>query len=330
MKNIYLFLVFISFCCNQILAQKVGIGTLTPTIGKLEVFGVNFGGNTSAAFGTDGAGISLQRNTPAIGFNQYRDSQTPGNENGRYMANGKAALMDFNHTTGTFSIKMFDYGLKDAQIGIGNNALTILKNGAAAISNATADSQIGLKVGRGTSLLSSSTAFFDGSENVSVFNYDLEENTYIRPGRPKGKIIINEVPNGKVVMSNQTRIGQGGTDSPVVALDLFGALALTKVETVFFCGVYTYTPTNTSRAKLYACNTGPSELKLGDGSVFGQILILDIVETNSSYRILMRDQGNLDISGDELVKYVDFDMMLIWRDLGNGVGRWTKMNTNPN
>ena len=41
---------------------NVGIGTTTPTRAKLEVNGVGFGGATSAIFGGDGTGISIQRN----------------------------------------------------------------------------------------------------------------------------------------------------------------------------------------------------------------------------------------------------------------------------
>ena len=69
-----------------IFAQNTGIGTSTPTKGKLEVVGVAGAGATSAAFGTDGTGISFQRDWPTIGFNQYRNSILPGSE-GKYMNN---------------------------------------------------------------------------------------------------------------------------------------------------------------------------------------------------------------------------------------------------
>ena len=49
-------------------AQNVGIG-ITPSKARLEVNGAV--GKTVAIFGGDGAGISLQQNPPAIGFNQY-------------------------------------------------------------------------------------------------------------------------------------------------------------------------------------------------------------------------------------------------------------------
>ena len=55
------------------LSQNVGIGISNPTKGRLEVYGAI--GTTSAIFGGDGAGISLQRNYPAIGFNQYYSTE---------------------------------------------------------------------------------------------------------------------------------------------------------------------------------------------------------------------------------------------------------------
>ena len=58
MKHLFLFCTFV-FCLSSLHAQNVGIGTTNPTKGKLEVFGASTGGNTSAIFGTDGAGISL-------------------------------------------------------------------------------------------------------------------------------------------------------------------------------------------------------------------------------------------------------------------------------
>ena len=67
-----------------IFSQNVGIGISTPTKGRFEVQGVAGTGATVAAFGTESTGLSLQRNWPTIGFNQYRDIVTPGSQ-GKYM-----------------------------------------------------------------------------------------------------------------------------------------------------------------------------------------------------------------------------------------------------
>src|SRR5712692_3950648 len=48
---------------------NVGIGTTTPTLGKLQVAGMV--GNTSAVFGSDGTGVGLIQNWGQVGFNTY-------------------------------------------------------------------------------------------------------------------------------------------------------------------------------------------------------------------------------------------------------------------
>src|SRR5688500_1422534 len=91
-------------------AQNVGIGITNPTRAKFEVFGVAGSGASSAIFGSDATGISLQRNWSTIGFNQYRDIVPPGSQ-GKYIANGFAAIQFFDPTTGALHIDMFPTGL---------------------------------------------------------------------------------------------------------------------------------------------------------------------------------------------------------------------------
>ena len=122
---------------------RVGIGT-TPSRAKLEVNGVSGSGATSALFGGDGAGISLQRNWPTIGFNQYRNS-TSGQ--GRYMANGYAALQTLDPTTGNMYFTLFQSGTKDGLTDAGHLALALTKNGNVGIGTATLSN--GLTVGNG-------------------------------------------------------------------------------------------------------------------------------------------------------------------------------------
>ena len=54
---------------TALVAQNVGIGTTTPTLGKLVVNGKV--GATVAVFDDNGTGISLQSNLPSIGYNEY-------------------------------------------------------------------------------------------------------------------------------------------------------------------------------------------------------------------------------------------------------------------
>lgn len=68
MKKLFLFF-FIAISGNFVIAQNVGIGTLTPTDGKLHV--ENAGTSTLASFsnGTTTAAMIVENNRPAIGFN---------------------------------------------------------------------------------------------------------------------------------------------------------------------------------------------------------------------------------------------------------------------
>lgn len=91
------------------ITQNIGIGTTTPTRGKLEVVGVAGNGATVAVFGGHTTGISLQCNWPTIGFNQYRDAVVPGSQ-GKYLANGHAAVQYFDPLNGQMVFEMFPSG----------------------------------------------------------------------------------------------------------------------------------------------------------------------------------------------------------------------------
>src|SRR6266536_3451470 len=91
MKKAFLIAMFFA---NQVFshAQNVGVGTNNPTRAKLEVNGAV--GATAAIFGGESSGISLQRNWPGIGFNQYYNGVS------RYMANGYAAVQFLDPNSG--------------------------------------------------------------------------------------------------------------------------------------------------------------------------------------------------------------------------------------
>ena len=81
---------------NNIISSNtgyVGIG-VNPSRAKLEVYGAAGTGYTAAMFGSDGAGISLERNNPTIGFNQYNDGES------KFMSTGYAALQYLNAANG--------------------------------------------------------------------------------------------------------------------------------------------------------------------------------------------------------------------------------------
>ncbi|MEP6711890.1 MAG: tail fiber domain-containing protein, partial [Ferruginibacter sp.] len=79
---------------NDIAGGRVGIGMSNPTRAMLEQNGSV--GNTAAIFGGEGAGISLQRNWPAIGFNHWYDGS-----NHKSIGQGYSAQMAVSQTNGS-------------------------------------------------------------------------------------------------------------------------------------------------------------------------------------------------------------------------------------
>ncbi len=195
-----------SVCC-----QNIGIGTSTPTKGKLEVVGVAGAGNTTAIFGSNANGISLQQNWPTIGFNQYRDN-TVGN--GRFMSDGYAALQYMDPNGGGMYIDMLGAGLANTLTSSGIRAVSILNNGCVGIlSNGSTAS---LTVGRGTG--AEGTAMFRGTNNHSYINYSATENTYLRAGKDGATVYINDINNGLINLGGTT--GKVGINLAVPAYAL--------------------------------------------------------------------------------------------------------------
>ena len=177
-----------------IFSQNVGIGISTPTKGRFEVQGVAGTGATVAAFGTESTGLSLQRNWPTIGFNQYRDIVTPGSQ-GKYMSNGFAAIQYFDPLNGAMAIDMIPSGTANTFTPAANRGITILNSGNVGI-RTTGSNTASLYVARGTN--AEGTAIFGGTQHGSYFNYSTSEDTYIRPGKDGGTVYVNDVANAKV------------------------------------------------------------------------------------------------------------------------------------
>ena len=214
MKQTLLLLNF-AFCLLTVNAQNVGIGIINPTKGKLEVFGTNSGGNTSAIFGTDGAGISLQRNVSAIGFNEYHFNFN------KYMTNGFAAVQFLDHVNGGMYFDLYNSGIADNNVPAGIRALSLHPNGNVGIRGGS--NQASLTVARGTGI--GGTAMFSGTTHISHFNFDVAEHTYIRAGKNGSNVYINDIPGGKVMAGinlGDTRFGINISD-PLYTLDVVQA-----------------------------------------------------------------------------------------------------------
>lgn len=193
------------------------IGTATPTLAPLVVHGISGAGRTAGIFG-DGQGISLQRNIPAIGFNQYRDDSL-NNNNGRYLGSGYAALLSYsqNDLNKGLELNIYPFGSTNSPIPTGIRPLRIASSGNTPKISIMTDGDATLDVGRSTG--SEGTAMFQGTNYHSHFNYSTSENTYIRPGKSYN-VYINDIPGGKVVFGGSaSRVGVN-TSTPVYPLEI--------------------------------------------------------------------------------------------------------------
>lgn len=168
-------------------AQNIGINTVNPTRARLEVIGVEGGGNTSGIFGLHGAGISVQQDPPAIGLNQYRDFSVAG-YTGKYMRNGYAAHQYLDPATGVFVIEMFPSGIQHTHTPTGIKALTFTPSGNTGIKTENANAYATLTVLKGGA--TEATAVIKGSTYSTMFNYGGNEDTYIRPGIDSSTVYI--------------------------------------------------------------------------------------------------------------------------------------------
>jgi Chaperone of endosialidase len=171
-------------------AQNIGIGTTSPTRAKLEVHGAE--SFTSAIFGGETTGISLQSNLPAIGFNQYY------NNGYRYMADGYAAVQYLDPANGLMALDFLGYGTANNSATSFRRCFTIASNGN--IGLGTLPSNASLFAVKGSNF--DGSAVFGGSQYNSHFHYGTEQSTYIRGGITGSKVFINDITGGKIIMGN--------------------------------------------------------------------------------------------------------------------------------
>ncbi|RDB05329.1 tail fiber domain-containing protein [Runella aurantiaca] len=175
---------------------NVGVGISVPTRGKFEVFGALGNGPTSAVFGSDGTGLSLQRNWPTIGFNQYRD----GSNVQRRIGEGYAATQFFDPNTGAMFINTFGTGVANStsSFSVPTGIFTLLSNGNIGVRNG-GSSNTGMWITRGATNTNGSLVV-SGTTHNSHFHYDVAEDTYIRAGKNNSRVVLNDIPGGNVVM----------------------------------------------------------------------------------------------------------------------------------
>jgi hypothetical protein len=321
MKKIFIIFRFLLFFIFFILhkntfSQNVGIGTTTPTRAKLEVFGTAGSGYTSAIFGSDGAGISMQRNWPTIGFNQYN------NVSSKFMTTGYAAIQYLDPASGVMGIDMLGNGTANTATTTQIRALTILNNGNVGIKTNGA-SNASLNVARGIN--SEGAAIIGGTQYASYFGFAATEDTYIRAGKDGGNIIINDIPNGNIQMGNgSTKVGINTLPyAPLTALEVNGAVSLRAAVTTVFSGT---TITVGDRSYISIINGTASafpQFYLTNGINPGQILILQGDQTNARY-VYITDGSNVNVNGTMTLAKED-TLTLIWSG-----SKWVEMCRSQN
>jgi Collagen triple helix repeat (20 copies) len=98
---------------------NVNVGEVSATQGNRTILVVNSKPNlvTNAIFGNNGAGISLQKNFPTIGFNAYRDI----NNVQRYMGTGYGYNMAVSPVDGLLFFNAMGTGAANAAVGANEN-----------------------------------------------------------------------------------------------------------------------------------------------------------------------------------------------------------------
>ncbi len=136
MKKICLLFYYLFFFQCFLYSQNIGIGTLTPTRAKLEVHGAVDA--TTAIFGGESSGVSIQRNWPGIGFNTY------WNNGNRYLINGFAAKQYLDPSSGNMYVDMFSNGAAGGLPPITARALTLSSIGNVGIKGAGTNAELQL------------------------------------------------------------------------------------------------------------------------------------------------------------------------------------------
>jgi hypothetical protein len=193
-------------CVLSTAAQTVGIGTPNATRAKLEVVGaVDY---TTAIFGGDGPGISLQRNNPGIGFNAYY------NGGHKYLSYGYGAHQFLDAASGNMAINIYGYGAPGSSVFSSRRAMLLINDGRVVFGQ-TSGQAASLNVGKDDG--SEASAYFFGTNYHSVFHSGFAEHTYIRAGKDGGIVFINDIPNAKTALNGPVGIG---TATPATPLEI--------------------------------------------------------------------------------------------------------------
>ncbi len=184
--------IFLIAWMQPVCAQNIGLGIASPTRAKLELHGAV--GSTTAIFGGESSGISLQRNMPGIGFNAYF------NNGYKYISAGYGAVQYLNPNNGYMQLDMLGYGNANADASTTKRAFTIANNGNMGIGTDPGNATLFVK--KGTNF--DGSVVLGGTTYNSHFHYGATEDTYIRGGKYASKLFINDLSGGKIIIGDGT------------------------------------------------------------------------------------------------------------------------------
>ncbi|MBL0136006.1 MAG: hypothetical protein IPP79_19505 [Chitinophagaceae bacterium] len=176
-------------------SQYVGIGVANPTLGRLQINGGV--GKTTAIFGGDVRGISLQRNFPGIGYNQY-DTSSP-----KVLGSGISLLQYLNTSTGSMIFSFYNTNTgpnTPPLLNYGN--MTIRQNGNVTLNGFEENASLFVKP---FNTFNSVTCYLKGTKYNSIFMNANNQSTIINGGIDFADVLINDQASlGNVYMGNGT------------------------------------------------------------------------------------------------------------------------------
>lgn len=221
---------FIALCLfpATCIAQNVGIG-IAPTKAKLEINGA-VGANV-AIFGGEGAGISIQRNAPGIGFNQYYN----GTNFNMLAGGGWVEYLDMN--SGSFCLNQtFTTNSPNAST-TRLRRITIRQNGNVSVN--AGEGNASLLVGNPANGLPA--AIFRGTQYNSLFYEQVgvnlpNRNTFINGGKVGSLVLLNDKLGGNVLMGytgGNGKVGININPTDVLEVKQVGGRGLGLINTSF-------------------------------------------------------------------------------------------------
>ena len=169
-----------------------------------------------------------------------------------------------------------------------------------------------LYVTRGTNL--DGTAIFGGTQYGSYFNYSNTEDTYIRPGKDGGKVIVNDVPNGNIQLGGGSSHVGINESYPLTSLQMNGAASINPINVSLSTSGYSITVGNTSYMIITKATSNATFAIISNGIATGQLLFIESAQSNGSsgFQLFSGTSNNTRLSSNPLTLKGMDTLTLIW------------------